>query len=194
MQVTPAARAEWESMRAFPNSVSTLFRGGGTGGGTGGGVDTVGAVAMDAGGNVAAATSTGGITCKMPGRVGDSPIVGAGCHADNECGAASCTGHGESLLRVSAAQGVSHLMGQGVAPGAACAATLERMHARVNGHGGIISIDRRGRIGFAFTTERMAWAAVGNDGTVQRGIDREREAPAGAREGGVAVEARELPG
>jgi beta-aspartyl-peptidase (threonine type) len=105
---TAAARAEYEHFRSYSRTVDTLFRArgeegdaGGGGGDAGGGAapqgsghDTVGAVAVDAAGDVAAATSTGGITFGMPGRVGDSPLVGLGCLADNRLGALSATGHG----------------------------------------------------------------------------------------------------
>ena len=80
-------------MQRFPTSVKTLFNHGLA-------HDTVGAVAIDEAGRVAAATSTGGISCKMVGRVGDSPLVGLGCLADNSLGALSATGHGESIMRM----------------------------------------------------------------------------------------------
>jgi beta-aspartyl-peptidase (threonine type) len=93
LQVTPEARAEFEAVKAYREGVSTQFRAGTTHSqppvappATLAAHDTVGAVCMDRWGNVAAATSTGGITMKLPGRVGDSPIVGSGCFADNELG------------------------------------------------------------------------------------------------------------
>ena len=92
--VTAAAREEYEQMKTYPTTVETLFNARAQLG-----HDTVGAVAVDADGNVAAATSTGGITFKRPGRVGDSPILGSGCLADNATGCISTTGHGESLMR-----------------------------------------------------------------------------------------------
>jgi L-asparaginase / beta-aspartyl-peptidase len=170
--VTPAARTEWEKMKAFPNSVNQLFN-------RPKGVDTVGAVAVDTRGVVAAGTSTGGISCKLPGRVGDSPIVGAGCIADNESGAVSCTGHGEAIMLVVLAQRVASQMEQGQAPGAAAATGLAHMQRRLDGHGGVISVSADGRAGLAFSTERMAWAAVSADGNVRRGIDHETKSDRG---------------
>jgi beta-aspartyl-peptidase (threonine type) len=104
--ITEAARAEYEHFKSYSKTVNTLFRAQGTGpprsagADNGAGHDTVGAVAVDLGGNVASATSTGGITYGMPGRVGDSPLVGLGCLADNSLGAISATGHGESIMRM----------------------------------------------------------------------------------------------
>ncbi|XP_078469272.1 isoaspartyl peptidase/L-asparaginase-like isoform X2 [Lampetra planeri] len=95
--VTEAARSEWERYRRYRHAVRALFSSERV-------HDTVGAVALDARGDVACATSTGGITNKMPGRVGDSPIVGCGGYADNAVGAVSTTGHGESIMKVTLAR------------------------------------------------------------------------------------------
>lgn len=173
--VTDAAREEWAAMAAFPAAVGELFNRG---------HDTVGAVAMDAGGNVAAATSTGGITFKRPGRVGDSPIVGAGALADNDLGAISTTGHGESILRFTLASRVLSAVGAGASPDAALRDALAAMRARTGGCGGAVCLDARGRVGVAFSTDRMAWAT--RDGAGARaGIDRDVDAETDAEDNGV---------
>ncbi|MBM4248528.1 MAG: hypothetical protein FJ149_03685 [Euryarchaeota archaeon] len=131
---------------------------------------TVGAVAIDRRGDLAAATSTGGVPHKPPGRVGDSPIVGAGAYADNETGAVSATGWGEPILRVLLSKTACDLMGDGLSPGTACRRALSVMRRRVDGIGGLVAMDRRGRPGFSFNTPRMAWACVGPGGKRRKGI------------------------
>ena len=163
--VTAEAQAQWRELAAFPSAVKTLFNTHPLAAS-----DTVGAVALDARGNLAAATSTGGITFKRAGRVGDSPLIGSGCYADNELGAVSCTGHGESIMRVLLARGVLALMDGRAAPDA-CALALRRMHARVGGGGGTISLKPSGEVGVCFSTPRMAWACA-RGGEVRSGIDR----------------------
>jgi len=121
---------------------------------------TVGACAIDRSGNLAAATSTGGVPHKPPGRVGDSPIVGAGAYADNETGAVSATGWGEPILRVVLSKTACDLMDGRLGPTAACRRALAILKRRVNGTGGLIGVDRRGRAGFSYTTPRMARALV----------------------------------
>lgn len=132
---------------------------------------TVGAVALDRAGNLAVATSTGGRPGKWPGRVGDSPLVGCGAYADNETAAASATGDGEALMRVVASKSACDLVGQGVHPQEAVRRVLARLEARVGGYGGLILLDRQGRVGLAHTTPHMAWAMV-RDGALQAGIRR----------------------
>ncbi|KAK4534318.1 hypothetical protein CDCA_CDCA01G0343 [Cyanidium caldarium] len=134
--------------------------------------DTVGAVAIDNYGNVAAATSTGGITAKMVGRVGDSPLIGCGCYADNSTGAVSTTGHGESIMRVMLASRVCLLMQSGMNAQQAARSALRSMEERVGGRGGVIVIGKHGDLGAAFTTERMVWASI-SDGVMRSGIDEE---------------------
>jgi beta-aspartyl-peptidase (threonine type) len=119
---------------------------------------TVGAVARDGRGNVAAATSTGGITGKRSGRIGDSPVVGAGTYADNGFGAASATGEGEGILRVVLTARVVALLGAEGDPGEAALAALLRMRDRVGAYGGVVVVDPRGRFGVARTTETMPWS------------------------------------
>lgn len=127
---------------------------------------TVGAVALDARGHLAAATSTGGISSKLPGRVGDSPIPGAGTYADDATGAISATGQGEAILRVVLARFVSDRLAAGDDAQAAATRALTEL-ARVQGEGGVIVVDRQGRIGFATNAVRMStgWVdASGNEG------------------------------
>uniref|UniRef100_A0A4W6EHX7 Isoaspartyl peptidase/L-asparaginase n=1 Tax=Lates calcarifer TaxID=8187 RepID=A0A4W6EHX7_LATCA len=125
--------------------------------------DTVGAVAVDCAGNVACATSTGGIRNKMVGRVGDSPIIGSGGYADNFTGAVSCTGHGESILKVTLARLILSHIEQGKSVADASQLSLQYMGDRVQGAGGAIVVSPSGKWAATFTTERMAWAAVEND-------------------------------
>ncbi|XP_038071522.1 isoaspartyl peptidase/L-asparaginase-like [Patiria miniata] len=132
--------------------------------------DTVGAVAIDRQGNVACATSTGGITAKMVGRVGDSPIIGSGAYCDNAAGTASTTGHGESIAKVTLARRVVYNMQNGHSAQQAAEEALSYMSTRVNGAGGTIALDRTGNAGIAFTTERMPWAWVGS-GSLHYGIN-----------------------
>jgi L-asparaginase / beta-aspartyl-peptidase len=116
---------------------------------------TVGAVALDRAGNLAAGTSTGGVTGKLPGRVGDSPIVGAGTYADNGACAVSGTGMGEFYIRACLAYDVAARMRYLRHPlGRAAAGALARM-ASLGGSGGLVAIDRRGRVAAPFNTEGM---------------------------------------
>uniref|UniRef100_A0A3B4GWT7 Isoaspartyl peptidase/L-asparaginase n=1 Tax=Pundamilia nyererei TaxID=303518 RepID=A0A3B4GWT7_9CICH len=125
--------------------------------------DTVGAVALDSAGNVACATSTGGIRNKMVGRVGDSPVIGCGGYADNLSGAVSCTGHGESILKVTLARLILSKIEQGKSVTEASQMSLQHMGDRVKGAGGAIVVSPSGHWAATFTTERMAWAAVEQD-------------------------------
>ncbi len=120
--------------------------------------DTVGAVAIDRAGNLATATSTGGTKLKEPGRVGDSPLVGSGAYADNWTAAASATGHGEALMKILISKRVCDFVADGLSTQRACEAAIDVLTERVNGRGGIIAVDRRGRIGIAFNTAAMPYA------------------------------------
>ena len=125
---------------------------------------TVGAVALDARGHLAAATSTGGMTNKRPGRVGDSPIVGAGCYADDATVAVSCTGVGEAFMRGLAAHDVSALMAYaGLSLAEATRRVVLDKLPPLNGRGGLIAVDAQGRVALPFNTEGMyrGWARVG---------------------------------
>lgn len=136
---------------------------------------TVGAVAVDREGHVAAATSTGGTQDKAPGRVGDTPILGAGTYADDRLGAASSTGHGEPIMRVLLARTALAALSAGADPARAAASALATL-GEVGGKGGLLVVDPAGRIGIAFTTPRMAraWA---DDGGVRAAVDRHDAAP-----------------
>jgi L-asparaginase / beta-aspartyl-peptidase len=119
--------------------------------------DTVGAVALDCHGNIAAATSTGGTLNKAPGRLGDSSLIGCGCYADNRTAAASTTGWGEPIMKLVLAKWAADRVASGSLPQWVAAEAINYLESRVNGHGGIILLDARGRLGIAHNTPRMAW-------------------------------------
>jgi beta-aspartyl-peptidase (threonine type) len=121
---------------------------------------TVGAVVRDRSGTLVAATSTGGLVNKMVGRVGDSPIIGAGTYADDDAGACSNTGDGEAVMRVCLAETAIEWMRQGMHPEDAARAAVRVMVGRAGGSGGIILVDRFGRLGWARSTATMTWAAA----------------------------------
>lgn len=117
---------------------------------------TVGAVALDQFGNLAAATSTGGMTNKKFGRVGDSPIIGAGTYADNETCAVSATGHGEYFIRAVVAHDIAALMRyKHLSVQAAAEEVIMQKLTKLGGTGGVIAIDRNGNIAMPFNTEGM---------------------------------------
>jgi len=120
--------------------------------------DTVGAVALDRGGDLAAGTSTGGISDKPVGRIGDSSIIGSGCYADNESAAVSCTGEGEPIMRLVLGKWTVDRVAAGETPQAAARAAIERLGTRLGGRGGLILLDHDGHVGIAANTPRMAWA------------------------------------
>lgn len=151
--ITPAARKRLAE-----------FLAGQVGGGWAGG--TVGAVACDRTGNVVAATSTGGMVGKRPGRVGDSPILGAGTYADDLAGAASATGDGEAALRLGLTRFAIERLRAGIAAQLAAEEAIAAFGTRVSGKGGIILVSRTGEIGFARNTATMSW-----------GLAREGEPP-----------------
>ena len=128
---------------------------------------TVGAVAIDKHGNLAAATSTGGLTNKRWGRVGDSPIIGAGTYADNASCAVSCTGRGEIFIRGSAAHEVSALMRyKNMKVGAAAKQVIQGDMVKLGGEatGGLVAMDRDGNFAMEFNTRGMYRGYIGNDG------------------------------
>lgn len=125
---------------------------------------TVGAVALDQFGDLAAATSTGGMSNKMYGRVGDSPIIGAGTYANNSTCAVSCTGYGEYFIRSVVAYDISVLMEySGLSVSRAAEKTLEKV-AALGGDGGVIAIDHDGNMAMPFNSNGMFRAYVGKDG------------------------------
>ncbi|MGH9671217.1 MAG: isoaspartyl peptidase/L-asparaginase family protein [Terriglobales bacterium] len=119
--------------------------------------DTVGALALDVNGNVAAGTSTGGTLNKAPGRVGDSSLIGCGCYADNASAAVSCTGWGEPIMKLVLGKWAADRVGEGAPPARAAAGAMELLERRLHAHGGIIVLDAQGRLGVAHNTPRMAW-------------------------------------
>lgn len=128
------------------------------------GHDTVGAVALDAEGNIAAGTSTGGTLNKAPGRVGDSSLIGCGCYADNQSAAVSCTGWGEPIMKLVLAKWAADRVQTGGTPDAVAQEAMFYLKSRLNGHGGMILLDQRGRLGIAHNTPRMAWAYKSTQG------------------------------
>src|SRR2546426_9476209 len=139
---------------------------------------TVGAVAIDRDGRLFAATSTVGTCCKLPGRVGDSPLIGCGCYADSEAGGVSCTGYGEAIMKIVMAKTAVDLLRQSETcvdspADASCGVSSAQLAARqavhllarrTHGTGGLILLDRNGNPGFAFNTPRMAYGYVALDG------------------------------
>src|SRR5512138_3887926 len=139
--VTPHQRARWEAARAGAKASRT---------------GTVGAVARDARGHLAAATSTGGMAMKRAGRIGDTPLVGCGTYADDALAAVSCTGHGESIIRLTLARHAADLVGRGLAPMDAAREAVRALGARVSGEGGLILVGPTGEVGFAHNTPVMS--------------------------------------
>lgn len=155
--VTPRQRARWEELEAMAlregaDSVRKKL-------------GTVGACAVDAHGHVAACTSTGGTVFKRPGRVGDTPILGAGTYADDHEAAASATGLGEAILKITMARAACGFVREGWSPREAAGHAVTLLSRRAEGTGGIILAAPDGRLGWAHDTPRMARAlARGSDG------------------------------
>lgn len=126
--------------------------------------DTVGALALDRNGNLAAGTSTGGTLSKAPGRVGDSSLIGCGCYADNAAAATSLTGWGEPIMKLVLGKWAVDRVAAGNTPQDAAQAAIDYLHRRLGGHGGIILLDPEGNIGIAHNTPRMAWGYVTSAG------------------------------
>jgi len=120
---------------------------------------TVGAVALDAHGTIAAATSTGGLTGKLPGRVGDSAVIGAGTYADSTIGGVSCTGDGEGIIRVELARRALDYLKEADDPVYAARVAIDLLVEEGRAQGGLILLDWRGRVGYAHSTRFMpvAW-------------------------------------
>lgn len=130
---------------------------------------TVGAVALDSRGNLAAAVSTGGTDQKMPGRIGDSPMPGSGAYADNWTAAAVATGKGESLMKIVISRRICELVSTGLSAADACEGAIRILGQRVQGEGGVIAIDARGNVGHAYNTEAMPHAYAIGDNAVESG-------------------------
>ena len=131
--------------------------------------DTVGAVALDAHGNLAAGTSTGGTLNKAPGRVGDSSLIGCGCYADNLTAAVSLTGWGEPIMKLVLGKWAVDRVAAGASPDAAAHAAIDYLFDRLGGHGGIILLGPDGRFGLAHNTPAMAWG-LATPGGLQTGL------------------------
>jgi beta-aspartyl-peptidase (threonine type) len=134
--------------------------------------DTVGAVALDTRGNLAAGTSTGGTLNKAPGRVGDSSLIGCGCYADNKSAAVSLTGWGEPIMKLVLGKWAVDRVAAGASPDEAAHAAIDYLYDRLGGHGGIILLGPDGRAGLAHNTPRMAWGLRTPEG-IQTGVTRE---------------------
>jgi beta-aspartyl-peptidase (threonine type) len=131
--------------------------------------DTVGAVALDGRGNLAAATSTGGTLNKTPGRVGDSSLIGCGCYADNLAAAVSLTGWGEPIMKLVLGKWATDRVAAGTAPEIAAREAISYLFNRLGGHGGIILLGPDGRFGLAHNTPAMAWG-LATPGGLQTGL------------------------
>ena len=177
--VTDAEREAWSKCK-MDRHAAAFHRGHGQG--------TVGAVAMDRNGQLFAATSTGGTCCKLPGRVGDSPLIGCGCYADQEAGGVSCTGYGEAIMKIvmakTATELLHHSLDRNKIPAvsplqptihsqpatesamAAARASVDILARRTHATGGLILLDRNGNPGWAFNTPRMSYGYVQGDGSI----------------------------
>jgi len=122
------------------------------------GHDTVGCVALDREGHLAAGTSTGGEEMVPPGRVGDSPLVGCGLYADDGVGACSATGEGETLIPVTLSRAAIQALAEGASPDVAATQVITLLEERVQGEGGCIVLDKAGRIGLAHNSSHMSHA------------------------------------
>lgn len=152
--IVPRERAAWELCRSGKHVSEHHDHEGGT----------VGAVALDSNGHLVAATSTGGTCCKHAGRIGDSPLVGCGCYADEQAGGISCTGWGEAIMKVVMAKAAADMLrAPGVAAQAAADSCIRLLAERAHGTGGLILLDRAGMPAAAFNTTHMAWGCVAPD-------------------------------
>jgi L-asparaginase / beta-aspartyl-peptidase len=138
--------------------------------------DTVGAVALDAQGRIAAATSTGGTLNKSPGRVGDSSLIGCGCYADNASGAVSLTGWGEPIMKLVLGKWATDRVLAGGSPEQVAPNAISYLNRRLGGHGGIILLAPDGRYGLAHNTPRMAWGVHTDDGPRMGTLVRDQSA------------------
>lgn len=147
--ITPAEMERWRRFLVQPPPAEEYYGGG-----------TVGCVAVDRDGNVVAGTSTGGRDFKMPGRVGDSPLIGSGFYADNDGGGASTTGWGEGISRLVLCKWCVDELVRGGAPDEIARAAILQLQTRVQGRGGVILADRWGRVGTWHNTRTMARAWI----------------------------------
>jgi beta-aspartyl-peptidase (threonine type) len=143
------------------------------------GQGTVGAVAIDALGNVAAATSTGGMKGQMPGRVGDSPLIGCGAAAENGIGAASATGWGEPMMKVMLSRTVLDFMREGAQAQEAARRAIALLEERTGCKGGVICVDAEGRVGMAHNTLDMAHGWTESEAPVRAALQHLEQPRAG---------------
>jgi L-asparaginase / beta-aspartyl-peptidase len=155
--ITDRQRQRWREAIAGAGRESPLLQAEGTTG------DTVGAVAVDAAGSVASATSTGGMHGKAPGRVGDSPLVGCGGYADNRAGAVSATGWGEAIMKLTLARWTADRMQEGIGAQRATEMAIDHLAERLNGTGGLIAVNPAGEFGAAKNTAGMPWGMKSAD-------------------------------
>ena len=164
--VTPAQHAAWSNGYRMEQSVPSATPALPAGAGLSGMEDdhhkhgTVGAVAVDAQGRIAAGASTGGIAAKHPGRVGDTPLVGCGFYAEQGLGGVSSTGHGEDFTRLLLARRTAEYLGRGMSAQAAATTAITLLSERTSGSGGLIVLDGEGRVGCARNTSAMAYAYI----------------------------------
>lgn len=164
--ITERARIAWQKLRDERQRLDAGVHKG-----------TVGAVALDSSGIIAAGTSTAGTPYKFPGRVGDSPLIGCGCYADSEAGGVSCTGDGEGIMRIVMAKGAVDLLretrfaqpqaGTGNVAQAAADTMIKKLQQKANSTGGLILLDREGNPAFAFNTPAMSYGYVQPGGSFQ---------------------------
>ena len=154
--IVPRERDAWKHCHTGPHDdVHHIHQGG-----------TVGAVAIDAHGSLVAGTSTGGTCCKLPGRVGDSPLIGCGTYADQDAGGVSCTGWGEAIMKIVMAKAaVDQLRTRGAKPQQVADECIRLLASRTKGTGGLILLDREGNPAAAFNTPSMAYGYVKPDGS-----------------------------
>ncbi len=153
--VTARQRARWAALRSANGEAH----------------GTVGAVARDRAGHLAAATSTGGLPFKAPGRVGDSALIGCGTYADDRLGAASCTGDGEAIIKLVLARSALDLLRPDDGPMDAAKRAVDLLTARTGADVGIILLDPRGRVGYARNTAQMTCAFIRADGSALQVVD-----------------------
>ena len=161
------SEAEWEAFRRCSKDEHAAIHHRGHEQGT------VGAVALDREGRLFAATSTGGTCCKLPGRVGDSPLIGCGCYADSQAGGVSCTGYGEAIMKIVMAKTAVDFLRRDssneeekrTVAQQAVQNAVQLLAERGRGTGGLILLDRFGTPAFAFNTPRMAYGFVNPDGS-----------------------------
>jgi beta-aspartyl-peptidase (threonine type) len=150
---TIRAQKSFEQREVFEDAIDRYQRKG-----------TVGAVAIDSGGTIAAATSTGGTPNKLAGRVGDSPLVGCGNYADSRVGGVSVTGWGESIMKVVLARRICEGLERGLDENESARESIDYLHARVDGLAGVIVLTRDGRMAHSYNTPYMAMASMDGRG------------------------------